>query len=87
MEAGSYNIKAILGYMLWQSDRGKGFIALKVHGPEPLRQMFDELINYQAKVKVRYEVMYWEWCKNQITLVTKNKKLSFEKDVWVTKAI
>ena len=72
--------------MSWQSNRGKGFIALKVHGPKTLRQIFDEPIDYQAKEETRYEVMYQQLCENQVTLVAKNKKLSFKKDVWVAKA-
>ena len=47
--------------------------------------MFDEPTNYHAKVKARYEVMYRQLCKNQVTLVTKNKKLSSKKDVWFGK--
>ena len=86
VEAGSCNINATPGYMLWQSNRGKGFIAPKAYGPEPPRQVFDEPIDYQAEAEARYEVMYRQLCENQITLVAKNKKLSSEKDVWVTKA-
>ena len=86
VEAGSCNINATPGYVLWQSNRGKGFIAPRVYGPEPPRQVFDEPIDYQAEAEARYEVMYRQLCENQITLVAKNKKLSSEKDVWVTKA-
>ena len=86
MEAGSYNINATLDYLLWQSNKGKGFIAPKVHGPEPPKQMFDKPINYQAEAEARYEVIYWELYENQIMLVAKNKKLSFEKDVSAIRA-
>ena len=86
VEAGSCNINATPGYVLWQSNRGKGFIAPKVHGPEPPRQVFDEPIDYQAEAEARHEVMYRQLYENQIILVAKNKKLSSEKDVWATRA-
>ena len=57
-----------------------------MHGLELPKHVFDELIDYQEKVKVRYEMMYWQFYENQITLVAKNKKLSFKKDMWVAKA-
>ena len=84
MEASSCNINASLGYMLWQSNKGKGFIALKVHGPEPPRQVFDEPIDYQVEVEARCKFMYQYLYKNQISLVAKNK-LSSKKDVWFNK--
>ena len=83
VEAGSCNISTTPGYMLWQSNRGKGFIAPKVHGPEPPKQLFDEPIDYQAEAEARYEVMYQQLCEKQVTLV---ERLSSEKDVLIAKA-
>ena len=87
MEDSSCNINATPRYMLWQLNKGKGFITPKEHGLEPPRQVFDEPIDYQAKAETGYKVMYQYLCENQINLVIKNKKLSPEKDLWVTKAI
>ncbi|MED6161015.1 hypothetical protein PIB30_056814 [Stylosanthes scabra] len=57
------------GYPLWQANRGKGFKAPVVTGPELPVHMFDDPIYYKAELEYRYENAFRRLEEKEIILI------------------
>ncbi|MED6128107.1 hypothetical protein PIB30_094525 [Stylosanthes scabra] len=57
------------GYPLWQANRGKGFKAPVVTGPELPIHMFDDPIDYKAEIEYRYENAFRRLEEKEIILI------------------
>ncbi|MED6126197.1 hypothetical protein PIB30_076013 [Stylosanthes scabra] len=66
------------GYPSWQANRGKGFKAPVITGPEPPMHMFHDPIDYKAEVDSRYEDAFRQLEENEIMLINNYKRSKFD---------
>ncbi|MED6112061.1 hypothetical protein PIB30_058261 [Stylosanthes scabra] len=57
------------GYPLWQANRGKGFKAPMITGPELPVHMFDDPIDYKVEMEYRYENAFRRLEEKEIILI------------------
>ncbi|MED6212142.1 hypothetical protein PIB30_080358 [Stylosanthes scabra] len=62
------------GYPSWQANRGKGFKAPVITGPEPPMHMFDDPIDYEAEMDFRYEDAFRQLEGKEIMIINNYKR-------------
>ncbi|MED6212576.1 hypothetical protein PIB30_084778 [Stylosanthes scabra] len=69
------------GYPLWQVNRGKGFKAPVITGPEPTMHMFDDPIDYKAEMDFRYKDAFKQLEEKETMLIEKRATYKDERKI------